>query len=258
MNIFQMPLYYISFNKNPNLEKNLELSGFKDINHFEAVDGRKFQPAELLSNKLITIRTYTDLITEREQHSGIPSLGAIGCTMSHDKLWNLCIDKNLPYIIICEDDMVSLDLNNKKVQEIETILSRPKSIFIGTKVKKRSSHKKIVNTVFMGLQFYIVSIEACKELVKDTFPIDVQTDWYIAHLDTIGRVNVNGTPLASQSVHNSSIQDLCVKCFLPNKTIYYVILAVVLLGLLLWRISLHRRLKSCNDQLTKLSSKKRK
>ncbi len=255
MNIYEIPLYYISFDKNKKLEDSLELSGFSDINHFEAIDGRKFQPGELLSNKLITIRTYTDLITDREQHSGIPSLGAIGCTMSHDKLWNLCIEKNLPYIIICENDMTSLDLTNKRVKQIDTILSRPKSIFIGTKVKKKSAANGILTTTFMGLQFYILSNEACKELVQNTFPIDVQTDWYIAHMDTIGKINVNGIPVASQSVHNSSIQDVCVKCFLPNKTIYYIIIAIVLLGLFIWRIILYKKLKLCNLKLDSLKNK---
>jgi len=256
MNIFDIPLYYISFKENEKLKSKLELAGFKNINHFEAIDGRKFQPAELLSKKLITIRTYTDLISDREQHSGIPSLGAVGCTMSHDKLWNLCVDKNFPYIIIVEDDMTSLNLNNDNVGKIQKILSRPNSVFVGTKVRKKNPSKDIKSTQFMGLQFYIVSNEACKELVKSTFPIDVQTDWYMAHLDTIDKLNVNGIPLASQTVHNSSIQDVCVKCFLPNKTIYYIILAVVLLGLLIWRIILIKKLKLCNANLIKIKGKK--
>ena len=100
-----IPVYYIGFNKNTKLENNLSGIGFKDVNHFKAIDGRKFVVDDLIENNTITIRSYNDLIFGRHEHAGIPSLGAIGCTLSHLSLWKLCVDFNMPYIIICEDDV---------------------------------------------------------------------------------------------------------------------------------------------------------
>jgi hypothetical protein len=41
MNIYSIPVYYISFGKNLKLEKRLVEQGFTNINHFEAIDGKK-------------------------------------------------------------------------------------------------------------------------------------------------------------------------------------------------------------------------
>ena len=43
IDIYSIPLYYISFKKNTELEKNLVKTGFNNINHFAAVDGRKLK-----------------------------------------------------------------------------------------------------------------------------------------------------------------------------------------------------------------------
>ena len=92
MNIFDFPLYYISFKRNEELENKAKALGFTNINHFQAIDGRKFEPKKLLGDNIITIRSYYDLVDTRTQHSGLPGLGAVGCTMSHNKLWQKCVD----------------------------------------------------------------------------------------------------------------------------------------------------------------------
>ena len=42
MNIYDIPLYYISFNKKQNLENELINTGFKNINYYEGIITRKF------------------------------------------------------------------------------------------------------------------------------------------------------------------------------------------------------------------------
>ena len=56
----------------------------------------------------------------------------------------------------------------------------------------------------------------CNELIKDTFQIDVQTDAYIYHLADMKKINVDLRYIYGQKLHISSIQDLCIKCLLPN------------------------------------------
>lgn len=227
MNIFNLPIYYINFTKNVKLENEFKTLGFNNINHFKSIDGRKLKPLELLHKKLITIRTYRDLINTRTQHEGIPSLGAVGCTMSHNELWKLCIEKNYPYIIICEND-VKLNkqiLKKENLISINNILKKDNSIFISTNINK------YINKIqFHGTHFYIISKGACKELVKDTFPIDIQTDYYMAHKHSIKKINIEGLQLFRQKIHKSDIQDVCVKCITPDKNeMYYFILSLLLI-----------------------------
>jgi GR25 family glycosyltransferase involved in LPS biosynthesis len=221
MDIYEIPLYYISFNKKQKLENELINTGFKNINYYEAVNGKKLNIDLLVKNNMISSRTYIDLIDSRHQHSGIPSLGAIGCYMSHYNLWKECVSNNLAYITIVEDDVNINKISEKNIDKITNILLKPNSIFVSSNVKKN----KI--TYFQGTQFYIASNDACKNLIKKAFPIDVQLDYYMSYIDTLKQINIEGFKIFKQKIHISSIQDVCIKCFLPNNMKYYIIILII-------------------------------
>ena len=219
LNIFEIPMYYISFSRNQETEKHFSQAGFRDINHFPAVNGNKFNPKQLWEDGLITFRTYRDLKTTRRSHWGIPSLGAIGCTMSHCALWQMCIDKNLPFLVIVEEDSrLTTDLHDLGVNKFIRDVLRRGNIFVAEDIDKNNGLVE-----FMGLRFYIVPNSTCKSLIKYCFPVDVQTDWYIAHLASLGKVNVEGKKVSSFTSHPSSIQDTCVICHFPSGMRFYVI-----------------------------------
>jgi GR25 family glycosyltransferase involved in LPS biosynthesis len=245
-NIFNFPLYYISFKKNEILEKELSKYGFTDINHFKAIDGTKFKPYELKENGFLTSRSYNDLINGRSQHSGLPKLGAVGCTLSHSTLWRKCVEEKIPFITIVEEDVLFKEkIDEKLCKLILDSVNKKNGIFVGTNLEK---NKK--NTSFIGLQFYVVSNGACKELVKNVFPIDVQTDFYMADLDFFKKVDITGYPISTQKYHKSSIQLRCIQCDLPKSPFWYILLLVFLMVLLIGVIIYYRKYKQC-----KLNSK---
>ena len=243
LDIFNIPVYYISFNYEPKLEKNLREIGFQTVTHFQAIDGRKFSLNSLLEEKIITIRSYNDILTIREQSSGMPSLGAIGCTMSHYELWRLCIEKNLPYIAIAESDLELRKITEEIQDKIKEILKKPNSLFISARITRKK------NTHFIGTHFYIVSNSACKELIKNTFPIDVQTDAYIAHMDTIKKINIEGFSIGSQKRHNSLIQNWCVKCVLPTNTWMYILIVFLSITIIVLLVIVYKLLRGCKSKL---------
>lgn len=220
MNIYDIPLYYISFTPKEELENKLKSIGFKNINHFKAIDGRQFDPKDLVENKIITIRAYQDLLYKRSEHIGISSVGAVGCTMSHYQLWKKCAEE-LDNIIIVEDD---IDINKNLLEDDIK--------FIQKSMLKNNSC--VISPVYhdskylWGLQFYICSKGMCNELIKDTFPIDVQTDAYIYHLANMKKINVDLRYIYGQKLHVSSIQDLCIKCLLPNNLYIYLFIFILL------------------------------
>ena len=61
MNIFDFPVYYIGFNRNEILEKQANKLGFKNVNHFQAIDGRKFNAQELMENKVTSLKIIKNL-----------------------------------------------------------------------------------------------------------------------------------------------------------------------------------------------------
>ncbi len=246
VNLFDIPVYYISFKPSHILVKHLLERGFKDINHFEAIDGRQFQPKELLDARMITIRTYNDLVSARTQHSGIPSLGAIGCTMSHHALWDMCVKLDLPYMAIAEEDLYLNPIKECDQTKIEHILSRPNSLYLGTITHNENTKPSLIK----GAHFYIVSNAACKALIEEAFPIDVQTDYYLLHMCTSKRVVAEGFELGVQkSKGSSSIQDICVKCNLPDQTFVYVITGIGLLIAIALVVILSHKLMKCKQSL---------
>ncbi len=230
LDIFAIPLYYISFGKNASLENYLKDQGFIDINHFEAIDGKQFSPDKLREDNLITNRAYNDLITGRIDDAGIPSLGAIGCTMSHYELWKKCLSDNIPYITIVENDLI-FKVPPKKVEKTISadLTARVDSLFIGVKVQKLQGGKIIK---LIGSQFYIASNYACSQLVANAFPIDIQTDWYKAELATSKKIYITGLPISSQKLHDSKVQSICIPCVLPKKLYWYLIVLALLIFIL--------------------------
>ena len=246
IDIFKIPLHYISFEKKPNIEKDLEQIGFKNINHFRAIDGRKFKPKELLEQNTITIRAYNDLIYGREQHTGLSSSGGIGCTLSHRSLWKLCIDLNLPYLIIVEDDVkCRKQISNTDIEKINNILKEPNGMFVSSHNFNQGSE------YFFGLQFYIITNGCAKELYKYSLPIDLQTDAYINNINNRGLIKIKSSHIATQTQHQSSIQTLCIKCMLPKGIMFYIgiiIFVIILIGLYIYTK------KSLNQTQSELAS----
>jgi len=242
-NLYKIPLYYISFQKNKKVEEQYRSYGFSDINHFSAVPGKKLDIKKLREEDLISIRSYDDLLSGRFEHSGMPSLGAIGCTLSHYELWCLCEDTNLPYIIIAEEDnKMGRKLGEKDIQNIISVLDKPNSIFISTNISKRDHRKH-----FFGTNFYIASKGACKKLAEKCFPIDVQTDWYMAHLATIGDVIIEGYPISRQNKTGSSIQKMCITCWLPKNNWFYIGVCSFILIILISVVYYRYVWKACEE-----------
>ena len=209
INIFELPLYYISFNRNNLLEKHLTENNFKNINHFKAINGRELDSLELLNNNIITTRSYTDLIYGRNEHSGIPSKGAIGCTLSHMELWKMCIDKNLPFIIIVEDDLIfKKPISNKDMSNIKQSLIKQNGGFISTVYIYNNSKEISKKTrYFFGAHFYIISNSCARKLYNQVLPIDMQVDHYMQNLNMRNIINLEGYCIAEQRNHISTIQE---------------------------------------------------
>ena len=245
IDIFNIPLYYINFTKNTILENQLKTVGFTNVNHFQSVDGKKFEPKQLLDDNMITLRSYYDLIGQRSEHAGLSSLGAVGCTLSHYSLWKMCIEKNLPYITIVENDVLfNNPITSSDIKFINETITKPNGIFISSNIiQDRSTY------YFIGLQFYISSNTACEKMVKSAFPIDVQTDWYISGLATRNEVDINGYIIATQQLHKSDIQDICITCNLPRNGWFYfsiilIIFIIIILGVYYYKIN-----KKCKQNL---------
>lgn len=238
VDIYKIPLYYISFERNIDLENDLKSQGFIDINHFKAIDGRKLNVEDLLRDEIISIRSYQDLKSGREQLQGIPSLGAIGCSCSHYELWKKCINDNIPYITIVEEDAdFTKKISKDDIDKINNVLSKPRSFYLSELCMGWWND----NDKFFGSQFYCSSNYVCKQFVDRFFPIDVQLDWYMNYIFELDKsINKEVFKTITQKSHKSSIQDLCIKCIMPTNPVPYILL-IVLVVLVVIMLIVRRR-----------------
>jgi len=242
MDIFSIPLYYIGFNKSPTLEENLKKIGFKDIHHFQAIDGRKMKPEKLLKNEIISIRAYNDLVYGRDQHTGISSLGTIGCTLSHLELWKLC-KSSLPYIVIVEDDLIPSNLSKSDINNIKNALKEQNGAFI-------SSNVRTGDELLFGLHFYFLTKGAATNLVKKALPIDMQTDHYVGNINNTGDINAKGYNIGSPKLRKSSTRgNICIKCILPRGVLFYLLVCAGIILLICMSIFLYKKFKHTKSEL---------
>ena len=231
-NLFDIPVYYISFERNQDLEHKLSKQGFKHINHFKAINGHILDPKDLLNNDVISIRSYNDLVEGRTQDMGLPSLGAIGCSLSHLEIWKKCVEQDLPYVVVVEDDMEFRNggMNSYDMNYISEAISKENGLFISNDIEK---DKKIKCA---GTELYFASNGACKTLISEFYPVDIQVDCYISHLSNLGKINAKGYKITRQnrSIYNSNIQNICVRCIL-SKFAYAISSLLILVALyLIW------------------------
>jgi len=240
-----IPLYYIAFRRNSIVEEHYRKHGFKYVYHFPAVNGRKLSIKKMIDDGILSIRSQDDLKYGRSEHSGLPSLGAVGCTLSHFELWTMCVNRNMPYIIIAEEDnRMKRKLTSDDLTFIHETITQMYGVFISSRISITGKNKTKVR--FFGTHFYIANQNACRRLAENTFPISVQTDWYMSDLATRNYIQLRGRVLSDQKhdyFWQTSIQDLCITCWLPRNKWFYIIF---ILWLIIMFISLHKRQKYIN------------
>lgn len=231
--IFEIPLFYIAFKPNTEVERHYLDYGFKYVHHYPAVRGDDLSIQKLSENGLISFRVREDLFMGRTAHSGMPTKGGIGCSLSHYELWMLCIKRNYPYIIICEDDgRLTGEITPDKEKMIMDAVNKDNGVFISS--KERKPHNKIDQ--FFGTHFTVFSQSACKVAADYFFPIDVQLDSYIGQLRSLGKINVTLDPsISRQKFRTSSIQTYDLFVFVsPWKVIILLIVLCMFLCLILY------------------------
>jgi GR25 family glycosyltransferase involved in LPS biosynthesis len=232
-NIFDlMDAYIISlknkqnqFNKTYNL---LKKAGLKNVQKFEAINGNELvmtlDPVGYKHPVVnVSLVAQYSINNVRYSHREIPSKGVIGCYLSHITLWKKLLESDKEYMLIFEDDAVPQENNlDIKIKELINEKSDFDIILLGNEIRDtiplKNKSKNLRKCIFFfGLHAYIISKKAVKKLIKYIFPIDIQIDSYISlYNKKDSEFNVYHTinKYVVQSLHKSSLQDICVSCYM--------------------------------------------
>jgi len=133
--------------------------------------------------------------------SDIGTLGAVGCSLSHIKLWEILLNSNEDMFLILEDDAIpntsySVNSINKYLNKINKIDSNWDYIFLGyTKPLLISNDIKVhsdiykINQITFFTHAYIINRSGAQKLLKNAFPIIHQIDSYISLMSMYRNLN---------------------------------------------------------------------
>jgi len=193
------------------------------IEIFEAIVGKELKNSEIYN--ILSISSLDTLHNKSINHKDIRTKGAIGCYLSHYKIWEKIINENLNNVLIFEDDLLT-DVNTKEYEDyVNSIpqdydiallswftlwfdpLNNPKkNIIINNYWNKYNS----INV--FGCSSYLLSIKGAEKLIKNAFPICYQVDAYINILNDLEPSFVRYIANKSLFKQNNSKTDIQVDC----------------------------------------------
>lgn len=162
----------------------------------------------------------------RSLDSDIANHGAIGCSLSHIKLWKQMIEKKEEMYLIIEDDVavtakVTTETINSFLQEVcqhdpnwdvillgwmkplPGLISKDGDVRVAPNIYR-------INDVTFGTHAYLINRKGAERLLKSAFPIIDQVDSYLSYMACRGDIHAYrpSRPFIDQyNPEGSSIQD---------------------------------------------------
>ena len=224
---------------------------FKKHTVFKAVNGRKLDVHDTqLIHPLTKFSIFSSLSNDSIYLA--PSLGAVGCFLSHIGCWKIAVTKNKPIIVIEEDVQLNPFIMNHVAFAVKHI---PEDADFASLMYIRKSSKNlhfnkyfsIINGRLDGLQMYYIRPSGAKMLLKHALPIVTQADLYTGicsfSLYPMFRAYMYNKRLYTVKKFikdnlNSSIQKMRFKKYMPRQNLFYIIIILVIVVLLFSMIAL--------------------
>lgn len=166
---------------------NMKRMGFDSIERVEAVDGLKLD----LSKVPLSIRTRFDIKKPRYDCRLINTKGAVGCFLSHIKVWQKMVDENIPAAVILEDDMTPLKSRDFLENGVlATIPSDADYVVLKNQSYTPTSERADpfwmkIKSNFFSTEAYYVTLQGARTLLKYAFPLEMNVDNFVGILAAV-------------------------------------------------------------------------
>lgn len=162
----------------------------------DAVDGQTLDANRLIDQGVLGDAGMKSLLDSKNgiskrYHYELGSIGAIGCSLSHIKIWRKVLQENTKYMMVFEDDArvtgISMDDIILRLEDLPEdwhiyMIGQPHSILEGIHVPSKNQLYKL--TRFCGTHAYIINSTGARYLIErgNLFPIQQQIDSYLSEL----------------------------------------------------------------------------
>ena len=225
-------IYIINLDRNKDRYKTCvnmlnKLGGiFNNFVRLPAVDGKKLEKNQIYD--LLTVSALHSLYNYYHLDSDIRSVGAIGCYLSHHKIWEDMIKNDYKNVIVFEDDTSNVKNYEKIIEFLNNLPVDYDIAFLnyynynisrkdGNELTNINNHwcVSLDNTYFFT-DSYVISKKGAEKLIEKAFPISEQVDAYIHNIATLNsnfkRYFSKKKLFKQNGEFESNIQDDCFKC----------------------------------------------
>lgn len=241
-----LPVYAINLDRRPDrwlrCQNEISKAGFKNVSRVPAIDGKliDMQQVQVLTGPNV----FETLGKLRQSDEQLGTVGAIGCYLSHMKVWQMIQDQNVPAIVIEDDIRIEQD-KLKTWPSIAELAPFDFILFGYGMVNLPNSKKNLVEYKgpFTCTHFYYLTPEGAKFFLTGALPIQQQVDWYMsAKLKNIPSIPaaIHIPKLAEQHMTKTDIQ-IPVKIMSKEfKNVWFVIWLIsciifIVISIILWR-----------------------
>lgn len=216
--IRHIPVYVINLDRRPDrwarVEQTLKDQKFQTFQRVVAVDGKEIDSEQV--KYLLEPNTYNGLGKPRGlwNMTNITTLGAVGCSLSHYKVWQEILESQTPSIVMEDDIKFTPVFQNNAIIALE-YLDRYDLVVLGSYECANEKAKPLYIKTFTsrqlsGTHFYYLSPRGAAFLIAHALPLTYQVDVFMgkcARLESpdfvCGIVNQN---LATQWNDSTDIQ----------------------------------------------------
>ena len=183
-----LPVYVINLDRRidrwNDIQNLLQTQGFSNIQRVSAIDGKLIDSIHV--KKLVDSSIYDDLGKSRNRHEDIGSLGAVGCYLSHYKIWRNIIQTGVPSLIMEDDiqfeknwDQYETVKDLRLLKDHDLVLLGywpyiPQSLFI-----KKNTLIPFHERFFMT-HFYYLTPKGAEFFLNQSLPMKYQVDSYMS------------------------------------------------------------------------------
>lgn len=181
------------------IREQFDAVGFRQMSRFDAIVGASLSPGELREN--LTPRAAYELSVGRRYpyggvHEGIPSIGAVGCYLSHVELWKRAAKRSVPTLIL-EQDAEPGESSGQIINALTTIppgvdvaflghlsIYRPRLVEMFSRKPSEGFHPVLPTSDIFCTHAYVITPEGAAKLAERALPINAQVDGFMRFLCT--------------------------------------------------------------------------
>ena len=217
---------------------------FKSVQMVKAVDAKTLnvQQDPRIHDLVRSQIQYPDMAADTV--FALPSVGAVGCALSHYALMRKCEKRNRPMVVLEQDAVLS----DTAIRTFRSLRIPPDADFVSllyirqpNLAPRDHTFDRITGPHCDGMQCYYITPRGAAKILDKAFPIVTQNDLLVgivAHTDpTFVALSLRQRLYSLSSVFwdnvDSNIQSFRVKKYLPRSNWFYYVLLIVFVYLLL-------------------------